>query len=178
VGIVLSGIVKKEKLPHDRVYFAEGADRVTHAIQLYKAGKIQKIIITGGTGSLSQSQISEAPQLREVFLMCDVPAEDIIIEGKSRNTRENALAVAEILKDQFQGYDHLLITSAFHMRRSIACFEKLGIHTTGFSTDFKTGDYPPKFTSYFIPEAGAIFKWHLLVKELLGMAAYKIAGYI
>jgi len=178
VGIVLTGVVKKEKLPHDRVYFAEGADRVTHAIQLYKAGKIQKIIITGGTGSFSQSQISEAPQLREVFLMCNVPEKDIVIEGKSRNTRENALAVAEILKGQFQGYDHLLITSAFHMRRSVACFENVGVTVTGFSTDFKTGDYPPKLTSYFIPQAGAIFKWHLLVRELLGMAAYKMAGYI
>jgi len=98
VGIVLTGVVKKEKLPHDRVYFAEGADRVTHAIQLYKAGKIQKIIISGGTGSFTQSPIREATQLREVFLMCAVPDEDLIIENQSRNTRESAVAVSEIIK--------------------------------------------------------------------------------
>ena len=178
VGIVLTGVVKKEKLPHDRVYFAEGADRVTHAIQLYKAGKIQKIIISGGTGSLTQSHIREATQLREVFLMCAVPDEDLIIENQSRNTRESAVAVSEMIKKDFADSEYLLITSAFHMRRSLACFRKVGVPVTGFSTDFKTGDYPPQIMSYIIPEPGALSKWHILIKEILGMTAYKMVGYI
>lgn len=178
VGIVLSGVIKKEKTPHDRVYFSEGADRVTHAIQLYKAGEIQKIVISGGMGSFSKSQIREAPQLKEVMLMCNIPDQDIIIESQSRNTRQNAVFTSEILKTQFPDYHYLVITSAFHMRRSIACFEKVGLSVTGFSTDFKTGDYPPKFTSYIIPSPSAIYRWHLLVKELIGMAAYKVMGYI
>ena len=178
VGIVLSGVIKKEKLPHDRVYFSEGADRVTHAIQLYKAGKIQKIVITGGKGSFSASNITEAPQLKEVMIMCEVPEEDIIIEHQSRNTRQNALYTAEILQKQFPNYDYLLITSAFHMRRSVACFKKVGIDARPFSTDFKTADYPPGFTAYLIPSPNAIFKWHILIKEIMGMTAYKIAGYI
>lgn len=178
VGIVLSGVVKKEKLPHDRVYLAEGADRITHAIQLYKAGKIQKIVITGGQGAFSKSSIREAPQLRQVLIMCEVPEEDIIIESESRNTRQNAVFTAEILKKQFPDYHYLLITSSFHMRRSLACFKKAGISTDGFSTDFKTGDYPPRFTAYFIPSPNAIDKWHLLMKELMGVAAYKAMGYI
>lgn len=178
VGIVLTGVVKKEKLPHDRVYFAEGADRVTHAMQLYKAGKIQKIIISGGTGSLTRSHIREASQLREVFLMCEVPDEDLVIEDQSRNTRESALAVAEIVRDKFNNSNFLLITSGFHMRRSLACFEKAGITATGFSTDFKTGDYPPSIISIIVPEPGALHKWHILLRELMGMAAYKLVGYI
>ena len=178
VGIVLSGVIKKEKLPHDRVYFSEGADRLTHAIQLYKAGKVQKIVITGGKGSFSASEITEAPQLKEVMLMCEVPGEDIIIENQSRNTRQNALYTAEILQKQFPDHDYLLITSAFHMRRSVACFKKVGIDPKPFSTDFRTGDYPPGFTAYFIPSPNAIVKWHILIKEIMGMVAYKLAGYI
>lgn len=178
VGIVLTGVVKKEKLPHDRVYLAEGADRVTHAIQLYKAGKIQKIIISGGTGSLTQSHIREATQLREVFLMCSVPDEDLIVEDQSRNTRESAVAVSEIIKKNFADSEYLLITSAFHMRRSLACFKKVGVPATGFSTDFKTGDYPPQIMSFIVPEPGALNKWHILVREIMGMAAYKLMGYV
>lgn len=178
VGVVLSGVIKKEKLPHDRVYFSEGADRITHALQLYKSGKIQKIVITGGQGTFSKSPIREATQLKEVMLMCEVPNQDIVIENQSRNTRQNAVFTAEILRNQFPDYDYLLITSAFHMRRSLLCFKKEGIETTGFSTDFKTGDYPPRFTSYIIPDPNAIFRWHLLVKELMGLAAYKLMGYI
>ena len=178
VGIVLSGVVKKEKLPHDRVYLAEGADRITHAIQLYKAGKIQKIVITGGQGAFSESPIREAPQLRQILMMCEVPQQDIVIESESKNTRQNAIYTAEILNEQFPDYHYLLITSSFHMRRSMGCFRKAGISTTGFSTDFKTGDYPPRFTAYFIPSPIAIDKWHLLTRELMGMAAYKAMGYI
>lgn len=178
VGVVLTGVVKKEKLPHDRVYFAEGADRVTQAIQLYKSGHLQKILITGGKGSFSKSEIREATQLREVFLMCSVPDEDLIIESNSRNTRENAVNSSKILKEQFPGYHYVLITSSFHMRRSIGCFEKSGIQVIGFCTDFKTGDYPPKFTSYVIPDPGAINKWHILIREFLGMTAYKMMGYL
>lgn len=178
VGIVLSGVIKKEKLPHDRVYFSEGVDRLTHAIQLYKAEKIQKIVISGGLGSFSKSTIREAPQLREVMLMCGVSDEDIIIESQSRNTRQNAVFTAEILNDQFKDYNYLLITSAFHMRRSLACFEKVGVTVSGFSTDFKTGDYPPRPTSYIVPSPSAIYRWHILVKELIGMAAYTVMGYV
>ncbi|GJM27628.1 MAG: membrane protein [Cyclobacteriaceae bacterium] len=178
VGIVLTGIIKKEKLPHDRVYFAEGADRVTHAIQLYKAGKIQKVIISGSTGSFSKSEIKEARQIEEVLLMCNVPQEDLIIEDQSRNTRESAVAVARIINDQLKGSKFLLITSAFHMRRSIGCFSKAGVEVEAFSTDFKTGDYPPRFTTYVVPDPGALNTWHVLFRELIGMAAYKFMGYI
>ncbi len=178
VGVVLTGVVRKEKLPHDRVYFSEGADRILHAVQLYQAGKIQKVVITGGKGSFSESPIREAPQLKQVLLMCAIPEQDILIESESRNTRQNAQYTAPILKEKFPDYDYLLITSAFHMRRSLACFEKEGINAKAFSTDFKTGDYPPRLTSYFFPSPNAIFRWHVLIKELMGIAAYKLMGYI
>lgn len=178
VGIVLTGVVKKEKIPHDRVYFAEGADRVTHAIQLYKEGKISKILISGGTGSFSKSGIREADQLQQVFLMCDVPFEDLIIEDQSRNTRESAVAVAEIIDDNFQDSEFLLITSAFHMRRSLGCFKKVGINAQAFSTDFKTSDYPPRFDSYLIPNPASINTWHILFREWIGIVAYRFMGYL
>ena len=178
VGVVLSGVIKKEKLPHDRVYFSDGADRIMHAVQLYKEGKIQKIVITGGMGSFSESPIREAPQLKQVLMMCEVSEQDIVIESQSRNTRQNAQFTANILKEQFPDYDYLLITSAFHMRRSIACFEKENIPVTAFSTDFKTGDYPARLTAYIFPSPTAIFRWHILVKELIGLMAYKMVGYI
>jgi uncharacterized SAM-binding protein YcdF (DUF218 family) len=178
VGVVLSGVVRKEKLPHDRVYFGEGADRIMHAAQLYQAGKIQKIVITGGKGSFSDSPIREAPQLKQVLLMCAIPEQDILIESQARNTRENARLTASVLKENFPDYDCMLITSAFHMRRSLACFKKEGIDAIGFSTDFRTGDYPPRLIAYVMPSPSAIFRWHVLIKELMGFIAYKLMGYI
>lgn len=178
VGIVLTGVTKKEKKPQDRVYFYEGADRVTHAIQLYKTGKIEKIIISGANSNLFKPGIKEAQQLEQVFLLCGVPPQDLVIEDESRNTHESAIAVAKILKSQFPENHYLLITSAFHMRRSLACFSKAGVLADGFSTDFKTSDEPPSLGSFFIPSSASLGQWHILVREWMGFVAYFIAGYI
>ncbi|HEY9487440.1 MAG TPA: YdcF family protein, partial [Chryseosolibacter sp.] len=47
LGIVLTGAVKPELKPDDRVYFQRGADRVVHTVQLYKLGLIDRILVSG-----------------------------------------------------------------------------------------------------------------------------------
>ncbi len=178
VGIVLTGVTNKKKLPRDRVYFRQGADRVTHAIQLYKMGKINKIIVSGGSANLINTEIKEATLLAEVLQLCGVNSEDLIIEDQSRNTRESALAVSKMLAQRFPDHQYTLITSGFHMRRSQACFEKVGVRVQPFSTDFRTSDDPPSLGSIILPSPTALVKWHVLVREWMGVAAYKVAGYI
>jgi uncharacterized SAM-binding protein YcdF (DUF218 family) len=74
--------------------------------------------------------------------------------------------------------DCLLITSAFHMRRSIACYRKAGLPVDTFSTDFygHPGTYYPD--AFVIPKIEALVMWHKLVREWAGMVAYWVAGYI
>lgn len=178
VGIVLTGIANLQKEPNDRVYFNKGADRIIHAIELYKRGKIRKILVSGGTGSLQRPDLTEANALLKVLQLFGVPEADIIIEKASRNTHENASYSAEILNDSFPNGRFLLITSAFHLRRAEACFEKVGIATDTFSTDFYT--HPTSYTidSMLLPNESAFDKWQTFIREILGIVAYKIAGYI
>lgn len=178
VGIVLTGIANLQIKPNDRVYFNKGADRIIHALELYKRKKIKKILISGGTGSLDRPDLTEANELAKVLHLYNVPNEDIIIENASRNTYENAVLSAEILRDKFPEGRFLLITSAFHLRRAQACFEKSGIETDVFSTDFHT--HPTSFTidSMIIPNEKALDKWQTFEREILGIIAYKLAGYI
>ena len=178
VGIVLTGITNMEKTPYDRVYFNKGADRIMHALQLYKEKKIEKILISGGSGSLFQNQRREADNLKSILKLAEVPESDILIESKSRNTYENAQYSAQILNKRFPGADFLLITSAFHMRRASACFAKAGINATVYSTDFYTHDRNFHFDTLLFPSVHAIHKWTILVKELLGWVLYNISGYI
>lgn len=178
VGIVLTGITNMEKTPYDRVYFNKGADRIMHALQLYKEKKIEKILISGGSGSLFQNQRREADNLKSILKLADVPESDILIESESRNTYENAQYSAQILNKRFPGEDFLLITSAFHMRRASACFTKAGINTTVYSTDFYTHDRNFRFDTLLFPSVHAIHKWTILFKELLGWILYNISGYI
>lgn len=176
-GIVLTGVTLNDREPADRVYFHHGADRVTHSIQLYKKGIIRKIIITGGVGRVLTAGRPEADELASVMIMAGVLESDIVIERESDNTHENAANVKKLLPEQ-SDERCVLITSAFHMRRAKACFQKVGLNTDCFSTDFYT--HPRQFTPdvLFIPRADAINLWQKLFKEWLGMAAYWAAGYI
>jgi uncharacterized SAM-binding protein YcdF (DUF218 family) len=177
VAIVLTGITNSTKQPRDRAYFEKGADRITHALQLYKMGKVKKILISGGSGSLNGQQGSEAGDLAGFLRIAGVPDQDVILEDQSRNTRENALFSAKVLEKDFPGQRYLLVTSAFHMRRSEGCFQKAGIQADTFSTDFQT--YKRSFTpdKWLLPTEGAYAKWGTLIHEIVGYTVYKVLGY-
>jgi uncharacterized SAM-binding protein YcdF (DUF218 family) len=176
-GIVLTGVGKSEMEPADRMYFGRGADRVTHTLQLYKLGFIQKVLVSGGNGKLYDVKKQEADEMADVLILMGVPKEDIVIENTSRNTRESALAVTKMLGDNVKPEDCILITSAFHIRRSKACFAKLGWNVDEFSTDFFSHKrrYTPDVL--FIPSAGTLSNWHILTREWTGMITYKLMGY-
>lgn len=179
VGIVLTGTVIPELTPDDRVYFSRGADRVVHTVQLYKLGLIEKILVSGGSGRLVDIQEREANRFREVMMLMGVPDSVIIVEDRTRNTRESAVEVKKIL--DARGYasdDCVLITSAFHMRRSLACYKKVGLPLANFSTDFYAHGGTYYADSFLFPKLDAFIIWHKLVREWVGMAAYSIAGYI
>jgi uncharacterized SAM-binding protein YcdF (DUF218 family) len=177
-GILLSGVTRSAMEPHDRVYFQRGADRVTHSLQLYKLGIIDKILISGGSGQLIDSGHREADQIASVLVMMGVNPGDIVTENESRNTHESSLEVKSLLRKEVKPEDCLLITSAFHMRRSAACFAKVGWPVDTFSTDFFS--HQRKFTLdvLFVPKIDGLGMWNALIKEWVGCAAYWVAGYI
>jgi uncharacterized SAM-binding protein YcdF (DUF218 family) len=179
LGIVLTGTTIPQLTPNDRVYFSRGADRVTHTVELYHRGLIKKILVSGGSGLLVGEDEPEANKYRRAMTMMGVPAEDILLENETRNTYESAVQVRPMLDSlNFTAKDCLLITSAFHLRRSAACYRKAGLELEMFSVDFYA--HPRHFYPgvFLIPKVEALVIWHKLVKEWLGMAAYKVAGYI
>jgi uncharacterized SAM-binding protein YcdF (DUF218 family) len=177
-GILLTGVSIGKRQPDDRVYFDKGADRVYHSVQLYKLGYIEKILVSGGNGKLVAVEEPEADVLKEALLIMGVKEEDILLESNSRNTHESAVNVKAMLKDEIKPEDCLLITSAFHMRRSLACFEKVGLKMDTFSTDLYTHDRYFNPDVLLIPKIGSIVLWTKLSKEWTGFIAYKLAGYV
>ncbi len=178
IGIVLTGVTKGNMTPNDRVYFQRGADRVTHALQLYRLGKIKKILISGGSGSLQERNRQEADEIADALILMGVPKEDILVENQSRNTHESAEAVRAMLKDSVSSSDCLLITSAFHMRRSRGCFKKAGWSIDTFTTDFISHERKFTLDVLFIPRVDALLNWTIISREWVGMVAYKVMGYI
>lgn len=180
-GIVLTGVTDSNIKPRDRVYFHKGADRVTHALQLYKMGKIEKILISGGNSEVikEEDDIQDADNIIGFYLMAGVPKNDILIENQARNTRESALLCKQILQKYYPQGKHLLITSAFHQRRAKPCYDKVGLKVDAFACDFHTGR-ADEFNPFaaILPSAGALGQWSILLKEWTGIIAYKVMGYI
>jgi len=172
-AVLLTGMTNTQKLPKDRVYFHQNADRLLQAIRLFYAGTYDTLIISGGGATALRSNLQEAKVLRDYLKGIDFPMQKVRIEANSRNTRESASSV----KGMTLNNNMLLITSASHMPRARAVFEKEGFTVTAYPTVFFTSDGPVN-PSMFIPSADALLKWNVLFKEWMGIIAYKLAGYI
>ncbi len=175
-GIVLGGMMRYDK-KFDRLQFYRGADRLLQAIELYKRGIIKKIIFSGGSGSVLHPENKEGFLVERYLLTLGVPKKDFLIENESKNTHENATFTKALLdKENLKG-NFLLITSAFHMRRSIDCFKKAGLVAEPYSTDRYAGPRSFEFDHLLIPDVSAIYDFSNLVHEIVGFITYKIVGY-
>ena len=177
VGILLTGVTKSNFTLSDRVYFQCSSDRVTHTLQLYKMGFIKKILISGGSGTLT-TRTKEADELSVVLQMMGVPEVDLIIENQSDNTHQSAVAVKKMIEGVYSPSDCLLITSGYHMRRSRACFKKVGYDIDTFSVDFLSNKREFNPDILLVPKVESLFNWQVITKEWVGMLAYKVADYI
>ncbi|NMM49270.1 YdcF family protein [Marinigracilibium pacificum] len=180
VGILLTGITQYDTYTEDRVYFNKGADRLLHTVQLYKKGIIKNILISGGAGSLESGKIPEATKLKEVLIYCGIEDSHIYTDTLSANTAENAInSVSFIQKHNIKDSNSILITSAFHMRRAKACFNKAGAPDIAiFPVDYYTGENGWNPDDLIIPSVDSLYLWSKLIKEWVGYLAYSLTGYI
>jgi uncharacterized SAM-binding protein YcdF (DUF218 family) len=177
-GIVLGGAMRYYNSTMQRPVYGSGVDRFLQAIELYKSGKIRKIILSGGSGLVMMQDPKESTILSNLLIKMGIPQEDILVEIDSRNTYENAVNVIALLKTKNLSGRYLLITSGYHMRRSLGCFEKAGFHADPYSVDERSGKgiYTPD--KIIIPEAENLESWDLLMHEWVGYITYKMVGYI
>jgi uncharacterized SAM-binding protein YcdF (DUF218 family) len=172
-GIVLGGIADYDKITKAH-NFNKHADRLMNAEQLYHQGIIKKIMLSGGNGMLFNDGYVEANAMRDYLLANKIPITDIIIENTSRNTIENAMNSAEILKKLYPNGDFLLITSATHMKRAQLCFDIANLKTTAFPTDCTTSYTNFGIEYLLLPRVSALEVWENLIHEWIGYLVYKI----
>lgn len=161
-----------------RLTFSEAGDRFFQAYQLYQQGKVKKLFISGGSGSVLHPEKTEADKVRSFILSLKIPEQDIIIEDDSRNTHENAVNTADWLSKNDPAATCLLVTSASHMCRALGCYKKTGLNFIPYTTDRLTEPRQFDPENLFIPNADNLYKWTVLLKEIIGIAVYKMMGYI
>ena len=148
------------------------AERMTAAAALSRSQPHLKMIFTGGEGSYFGSGPNEAQRAQVFFAAMGVPAQQVTMEDQSRNTYENA-----VLSARLSGVDvrqkWLLVTSAWHMPRAMATFQKAGWNVTAYPVDFRSTAHVD-WTDY--NTTGGLECWDLLLHEWIGLLAYRIAG--
>ena len=175
-AVVLTGVAKNNRQPFDRVFFNKGADRVTHTVQLYKMGKIKHVLISGGSGALLERKRTEADNLAHAFVLMGVPDSVITIENKSKNTHMSAVNIKNEWGSELE-QPFILVTSGFHMLRSVGCFKKEGLAVTPFPVDYHSDEIEFSPTS-IIPSPNSLEVWHIIFHEILGITVYSVVGYL
>ena len=130
------------------------------------------VIFTGGEGALLGTGPSEAERAKVFFDSLGIAANRVRYESVSRNTFENAILTAQ-MPDVNKTEKWLLLTSAWHMPRSIATFEKAGWNVTAYPVDYRTGVSTP-WTNYDLLNGSE--HWQILLHEVVGMLAYRLTG--
>jgi uncharacterized SAM-binding protein YcdF (DUF218 family) len=168
--VVLGGAFQNPTLykAHGQVPLGESAERMTVPVGLLRHHPKLTLIFSGGDGRLLGTGVTEA-QLAQVFYQEQgVDMTRVLLEGGSRNTRENARQVAALLGPRCQE-PWLLVTSAWHMPRSMTEFEAVGCRVTAYPVDFRTTQSTP-LTEYSL--ARSLMLWQTALHEWLGMAVY------
>ena len=150
-------------------YFSIAADRFLQSIKLLSTKQTTHLLITGGNGNLVAGSFREAPWAKKKLLEFNIPDSAILVEGASRNTLENAKFSKDILEKSKLAPPYLLVTSAFHMRRSLMIFKKAGIDVVPYPANYVANS---KVTlGDFIPTAEPLYLWSFYTKEVVGYVA-------
>jgi uncharacterized SAM-binding protein YcdF (DUF218 family) len=164
-AIVLGGFSGEDE--NGKGFFNGSADRFIQAVKLLSTGKVTHLLISGGNGSLIPDSFEEGDWVKTQLELLKVPDSCILIENRSRNTIENAAFSKTILNDKHLQPPYLLVTSAFHMRRSLNIFNKTGLEVIPYPCNYMTGNDKISINE-FIPDAGVLGGWNYYIKELVG----------
>ena len=125
VVIVLGGVLGQPFPPRIAADFGDPADRIMHALRIYRAGKSRLILIAAGNLPWQSALVPEARLIADLLIELGVPRSALILEPESGTTRENAVNSAAIFRKN--GWRNgLLVTSGTHMPRALAAFKKAG----------------------------------------------------
>lgn len=152
----------------------EAAERLVVGLELARRFPDARVLISGGSGALLGAEHSEAQASAVLFESLGLDPARIVIEGRSRNTHENALFSREMAQPQ-EGETWLLVTSAFHMPRSVGVFRQAGFDVIPYPVDFRTigGSGPlPGFSTI----SDGLRRFDVATREFVGLLAYRLTG--
>ena len=175
--VVLGGSTLPPLPPRLEVEVTGSFDRVLHGLRLLRAGKAPRLILSGGAIPwLAGTDLPEAERMARLAAEYGVQPGELLLESRSRNTRENAVETRRLLRER--GMNRvLLVTSARHMPRAAAVFRKAGVDFVPAPTDFRIAARP--FSPWrLLPDMEALDASSRAVKEYVGLVVYRLRGWL
>ena len=192
--VVLGGGTVTKSDPRQIVEVNGAGDRVIYALQLFRKGAAEKVLLggsyiswlSGETMTENGNLSSPASEMAELLTMFGLSEKNLLIQDRSVNTAEEAEEDAKILKGL--GFNKIiLVSSATHMRRAVPLFEKQGLEVIPAPTDYSFSDREwenllqvnwENLYTYIIPSIGNMQSLQNALKEYLGYFVYHLRGWI
>ena len=171
--VVLGGVFKSpDGRSHDLPALGRGGDRVVAPLPILSRYPHMRIVFTGGDGSVLSPSEAEAEVAKFFFASMGADLSRVFFETRSRNTYENATLTRDV-----PGVDlrqpWLLVTSASHMPRALATFQKAGWNVAPYPVDYYSA-HEFRWSSYSLTQG--IEAWEIVLHEYVGLAAYRLSG--
>lgn len=144
-------------------------ERIVTVVRLQKRMHIP-VIVSGG--AVFPWRKAEAPVDRRFLMDLGVPGREIIVDDKSRDTFENARYVKRIC-EKYHFRKPILVTSAYHMRRSLMMFRLFSMEVTPVPAGFRTWNRRYGWTDYL---PGDLEEARTACREYIGLLYYETVG--
>ena len=165
--MVLGGMINKVGSEKYTAYEFSDPDRFFAGIDLIKNSKADKLIFAGSQLPWTNSWEPEGKILKSKAISLGVPGV-ILVTEKVKNTYEESLALAKMISIKSS---IILVTSAYHMKRSKYLFEKQGFNVIPYPVDFKSSIQNLTIIS-FLPKVEAFRQTSLFIRENIGRLYY------
>jgi uncharacterized SAM-binding protein YcdF (DUF218 family) len=174
--VVLGGAIEPDlSAAHGVAVFGDAVDRVIAAAELAHRYPNARIVYSGGNANLlSDDAAKEADYAAAVFERLGISRDRLVLERRSRNTRENA-EFSKAIAAPKSGERWLLVTSAYHMPRSIGLFRKAGFAVQPYPVDWRVGGRAD-LLKFGVVSVDGLVRVDIGIREWMGLVAYWIAG--
>jgi len=173
--IVLGGSVDTDlSAAHHAPVVPHAADRLFAPAELARRYPNARIVFTGGSANLISTGPREADYSVPILESIGIPKERLIVERDSRNTYENAIFTKRLVAPK-PGERWLLITSAYHMPRSMGIFRKAGFDVEAYPVDWRMGGRDD-LLSFTNTARDGFDRTDVAMREWIGLVAYRLMG--
>lgn len=173
--LVLGGVLGGSSPPGYLPNWSEAVERFEAGVALVQADVAARLLFTGGVAPKNSAAQSEGARMRELAIGRGVPADRIVVLPAVRNTADEARVLAGYLREN-PAKRVILVTSAWHMPRSMQQFRRVGVEVVPFPVDFRHNQSPPWPWWQCLPSALGLANTELALREAYGIAFYAVFG--